>query len=168
VDKVNHSRRRPAEEVLDLIHTVMHQVRSRQHRILRAGDHDLTHMEVRVLGYLARHADATQRDMSRDTDRDKAQLARLIKGLRERALLASAPDPEDRRNQRLSLTTAGRTLLNELQQQSSRVASKATAKLSAAEVKQLVNLLRRVRESLGEQDEREQATGQPSHTTRAR
>ncbi|MDD9934090.1 MAG: MarR family transcriptional regulator [Myxococcales bacterium] len=134
--------------MLDLVHTVMHQVRSQQHRLLRAGGHGITHMEVRVLGYLARHAGATQRDIARDTGRDKAQLARLIKSLREQGLLASEADPQDRRNHRLSLTDAGKSVLQELQKHSAAVATKAVATLSPAEVDQLASLLRRVQRNL--------------------
>jgi len=152
MDKVNHLRRRPQDDVLDLVHTVMHQVRSQQYRVLRAGGHDITHMESKVLIYLARHPEATQRDMARDTGRDKAQLARLIKGLRERGLLASQTDPEDRRNLRLSLTSDGRSVLQRLERQSTRLAGKAVAALKAAEVRQLVTLLRRIQRNLDARD----------------
>jgi DNA-binding MarR family transcriptional regulator len=152
VDNVNHLAGRPEDEVLELVHTVMHQVRSQQYRVLRGGGHDITHMESKVLGYLARHPQATQRDMARATGRDKAQLARLIKGLRERGLLSSQADPGDRRNLRLSLTAGGRSVLQGLQRQSTRLASKAVAALSPAEVRQLVTLLRKVRRNLDAQD----------------
>lgn len=152
VDKVNHAARRPEDEVLDLVHSVMHQVRSQQYRVLRGGGHDVTHMESKVLIYVARHAEATQRDMARATGRDKAQLARLIKGLRERGLLASQADPADRRNLRLSLTAEGRSVLQQLERQSTRLASKAVAALKAAEVRQLVTLLRRVQRNLDARD----------------
>jgi DNA-binding MarR family transcriptional regulator len=138
VDNVNHHRRRPQDEVLDLVHSVMHQVRAQQYRVLRGGGHDITHMESKVLIYLARHPEATQRDMARDTGRDKAQLARLIKGLRERGLLSSQADPADRRNLRLSLTAEGKSVLQKLEQQSTRLASKAVAAMNAAEVRQLL------------------------------
>ena len=145
VDKVNH---RPEDEVLDLVHAVMHQVRAQQYRVLRGAGHDLTHMESKVLSHLARHPEATQRDMARATGRDKAQLARLIKSLREAGLIDSQPDPEDRRNQQLKLTSDGRAVLQRLHQQSSRLASKAVAALKPAEVKQLVALLQQVRRNL--------------------
>lgn len=165
VDKVNHAARRPEDEVLDLVHSVMHQVRSQQYRVLRGGGHDVTHMESKVLIFLARHPEATQRDMARATGRDKAQLARLIKGLRERGLLASRPDPSDRRNQRLSLTADGKAVLQTLQRQSARLARKAVAALEAAEVQQLVTLLRRVQHNLDARDEMARAAD-PSRARR--
>jgi len=148
LDKVNHSDTRPQDEMLELIHTVMHQYRSQQYQVLREGGHDITHMEKKVLGYVAHHPDATQSDMARDSGRDKAQLARLIKGLRERGLLDSQPDAADRRNLRLSLTTDGRSVLRTLDQQSRRLATQAVAGMSAAEQRQLLALLQRVKANL--------------------
>ena len=152
LDKVNHSEPSPQDEVLELIHTVMHQYRSQQYQVLREGRHDITHMEKKVLGYVAHHPDATQSDMSRDSGRDKAQLARLIKGLRERGLLDSQPDAADRRNLRLSLTPDGRSVLRALDQQSRRLATRAVAGMSAAEQRQLLALLQRVKTNLDAPD----------------
>jgi DNA-binding MarR family transcriptional regulator len=152
VDNVNRSQGRPQDEVLDLIHTVMHQYRSQQYQVLREGGHDITHMEKKVLGYVDHHPDATQSDMARHSGRDKAQLARLIKGLRERGLLASQADEADRRNLRLSLTADGRSVLRTLEQQSRRLATQAVAGISLAEQRQLVALLQRVRSNLDERD----------------
>jgi DNA-binding MarR family transcriptional regulator len=149
MDKVNHPRERAEDEVMELVHHVMHQYRSEQYRVLGGGASDITHMEGKVLGYVGRHRGATQSDLARDSGRDKAQLARLIKGLRERGLLQAQPDPEDRRNLRLALTQAGEDVLHLLRQQTRRLASKAVNGLDAAERQQLVALLRRVSANLG-------------------
>ncbi|QPF71986.1 MarR family transcriptional regulator [Roseateles sp. DAIF2] len=157
VDNVNHlpdrvkGRAPPArdeDDVLELVHIVMHQYRSQQYQALRDGPHDITHMESKVLGYFDRHPGATQSQLAGDTGRDKAQLARLIKGLRERGLLDGEPDPDDRRNVRLQATEAGRAVLGHLRQQARRLSAKAVAGLPAAEREQLLALLRRVRANL--------------------
>lgn len=148
LDNVNHSADRPQDEVLELIHTVMHQYRSQQYQVLRGGGHDITHMEKKVLGYVDRHPDTTQSDIARDSGRDKAQLARLIKGLRERGLLHSQADEADRRNMRLSLTPDGRSVLRTLDQQSRRLATQAVKGISDAEQRQLLVLLQRVKANL--------------------
>ncbi len=144
VDNVNHSSRRPDDDVLELVHSVMHQYRSQQYRVLRDGPHDITHMDSKVLGYFSRHPGATQTDLAQHSGRDKAQLARLIKGLRDRGLLAVEADAEDRRNLRLTLTAEGQSVQRALQQQAKRLGAKAVDGLSAAERRQLVELLRRV------------------------
>ena len=132
---------------LELIHTVMHHYRSQQFQVLRSGGHEVTHMESKVLGYIGHHPGATQSDLARHSGRDKAQLARLIKGLRERAFLVGEEDATDRRNVRLSVTAEGSAVLHALQQQSEHLATLAVAGLSVAERQQLMALLERVRQN---------------------
>src|SRR3954451_20342348 len=113
--------------VLDLVHEVMHQYRSLQHRALRNGPHDVTHMDSKVLGYFAGHPGATQMDLAKHSGRDRGQMARHIKTLRDRDLLVGEVDPDDRRNVRLFLTSEGKGVLRSLQQQARRATTKATA-----------------------------------------
>ena len=60
---------------------------------------------------------APRRKTWRSTAGYKAQLARPIRGLRDRGLLAAVADDADRRSVRLSLTADGRALQRTLQQQ---------------------------------------------------
>lgn len=150
MDNVNHSPSPPDAlgQPLELIHTVMHQVRSQQYQVLRDGAHDITHMESKVLGYFHHHPGVTQSDLARDSGRDKAQLARLVKGLRDRGLLDAQADEVDRRHVRLTPTAQGTAVLGALRQASDRVAARAVAGLTAQEQGQLVALLRRVQQNL--------------------
>jgi DNA-binding MarR family transcriptional regulator len=149
IDNVNHVARTASDDdVLELIHTVMHQYRSQQYRVLRDGPHDITHMDSKVLGYFSRHPGATQSDLAQHSGRDKAQLARLIKGMRERGLLAAEADAADRRNVRLSLTAAGQSVQRALQQQAKRLSTKAVNGFDAAERRQLLEMLQRVSANL--------------------
>ena len=148
MDNVNHSGGAEPEHVLELIHTVMHQVRSQQYQVLRDGPHTITHMETKVLGFFGRHPGATQTDLAQHSGRDKAQLARLIKGLREQGLLDAQADTVDRRSVRLALTAQGRAVLDALEQASAHLAVQAVAGLSAEEQGQLLALLQRVRQNL--------------------
>ncbi|QJW85063.1 MarR family transcriptional regulator [Ramlibacter terrae] len=147
-DTINHRGKPPPDDVLELVHQLMHEYRSLQYRQLRDGPHPITHMDARVLGYFSRHPGATQRELAAHSGRDKAQLARLIKGLREQGLLAAAVDPADRRNVQLSLTEAGQDVHKALQQQSRRTGAKAVAGMADVEKQQLVELLNRVRQNL--------------------
>ena len=148
VDIVNQSSSASEDDVLELVHAVMHDYRSLQYRILRDGPHDITHMDAKVLGFFARRPGATQRDLVEHSGRDKAQLARLIKGLREQGLLAAEADPGDRRNQRLSLTTAGKDVQKTLKQQARRLSAKAVTGLDVDERTRLQSLLTRVKDNL--------------------
>jgi DNA-binding MarR family transcriptional regulator len=148
----NDSKDDRKDEVLDLVHTVMHQYRSQQYQVLRDGPHDITHMESKVLGYIGHHPGATQSELSQHSGRDKAQLARLIKGLRDRQLLAGEVGEEDRRSVKLTLTPEGETVLRTLKQQARRLNAKAVSGMSSAEEAQLLALLQRVRANLDSAD----------------
>ena len=149
IDNVNHRGGAADDGVLELVHRLMHLVRARQFQVLRDGPHEITHMESKVLAYFARHPGATQSDLAQHSGRDKAQLARLITGLRERGLLTGQADASDRRNLCLSLTPAGQALQRALARQALRLDALAVAGLSAAEHQQLRALLLRVKDNLG-------------------
>lgn len=157
MDNVNHMNHSPDNDVLEAIHGVMHQVRSQQFRVLRDGPHDLTHMESKVLGYFGRHPGATQSDLAQHSGRDKAQLARLIKGLRDRGLLLAEADEADRRNVRLTLSPVGRAVQRALQQEARRLNACAVAGFSAQEHRTLLALLHRVSRNLEAEEHGRQA-----------
>ena len=155
-DNVNHVGNRDGADgadVLELMHTVMHEYRARQYRFLRDGPHDITHMDGKVLGFFSRRPGATQSDLAEHSGRDKAQLARLIKGLRDRGLLEAVVDEADRRNVKLSLTANGKAIQRALGQQAKKLSAKAAAGLSDSEQTQLLTLLQRVRQNLGADQE---------------
>jgi DNA-binding MarR family transcriptional regulator len=135
------------DDVLDLVHAVMHQVRSHQHQELRSAA-ELTPMEARVLRFFGRNAGATQSELAEHSGRDKAQLARLVKGLRERGLLVEQQDAGDRRQVRLALSAEGEALRRRLKQLDRRLTARAVHGLAPAEQAQLRVLLRRVQDNL--------------------
>ena len=141
----------PEPDVLELVHSLMHEYRALQYRFLRDGPHEITHMDGKVLGYFGNHPGATQRDLAQHSGRDKAQLARLIKSLRQQGLLTGEVDARDRRNVRLSLTAEGEAVQRSLRQQAKRLSARAVAGLSAQEHRHLLSLLDRVRSNLNAQ-----------------
>jgi DNA-binding MarR family transcriptional regulator len=146
VDHVNH--RSPTGEVFEAIHEIMHLFRAQQYRSLRATPHELTHMENRALGYVARHPGATQRDLVQRSGRDKAQVTRLVQGLRDKGLVEARADETDRRSARLHLTALGQAVHAELHQHGLDLAAQALADLDEGERRQLEALLGRVQERL--------------------
>jgi len=152
IDNVNHKGKSSDDDVLELVHTLMHEYRSLQYRFLRDGPHDITHMDGKVLGFFGRHPGATQSELALHSGRDKAQLARLIKGLRDRGLLSGEVDESDRRIVRLVLTAEGQAVQRALQQQAKRLSAQAVAGLSAQEQRQLLALLGRVQRNLNAPD----------------
>ncbi|SFD40167.1 MarR family winged helix-turn-helix transcriptional regulator [Massilia yuzhufengensis] len=147
VDDVNQfSAREP--DVFEAIHEIMHLFRAQHYRSLRATTHELTHMENKALGYIARHPGATQRDLVQRSGRDKAQVTRLVQGLREKGLVDARADQADRRSTRLFLTEAGAAVHAELHQAGQQLATQALAGLDENERRQLGALLVRVGEQL--------------------
>ncbi len=156
VDNVNHmgsaaaaaAPASPAEAVIELVHDVMHQFRARQYQVLRDGAHDITHMESKVMGFFARHPGATLSDLVAHSGRDKAQLARLVKGLRERGLLTAQADATDRRNVHLRLSDAGIGVQRALRDEAHSLNARAVGGLDAAEQARLIALLGRLKANL--------------------
>jgi DNA-binding MarR family transcriptional regulator len=148
VDQVNQNSPSSAVEVLERVHAIMHLYRSAQQRGLRAGPHDLAHMEIKVLGFFARRPGATQSDLVAHSGRDKAQVARLIRGLRERGLLDAAADETDKRSTRLTLSESGRAMYAALHRHDGALAEAALDGLTETERATLLDLLERVRANL--------------------
>lgn len=151
VDHVNHIDASPTDAVMDLVHTVMHQFRSRQYQVLREGPHEITHMESKVLGFFSRRPGATQSDLVQHSGRDKAQVARLVKGLRERGLLDAEADATDKRSVHLHLSREGQTVQRALHSQARKLGSLAVEGFSEREREQLLTLLSRVKQNLGDE-----------------
>lgn len=141
------------DDVFESIHAIMHLHRSRQYRELRDSAQVLTHMENKVLGFFARSPGATQSDLVAHSGRDKAQLARLIRGLRDKGLLEAQVDEADRRSTRLKLTSEGHAVHKALHRRGARLSRIAVAGLSDEECRILVSLLHRVRSNLAAEPE---------------
>ena len=156
VDKVNQNRAPSGQDVFEAIHSIMHLYRARRMRVPAVADADaepeLTHMEGKVLGFFARHPDATLSDLVAHSGRDKAQLTRLIRALRDRGLLEARADEADRRSTRLRLSRSGEALHALWHRHGAAAAEEALAGLPDAERAQLLALLDRVRANLDATD----------------
>ena len=152
VDKVNQNPSvQPSGtvgDVFDAIHSIMHLYRSQQFRAFAGGEHELTHMESKVLRFFAREPGATLSDLVAHSGRDKAQLTRLIRGLRDRGLLDASADEADRRSTRLYLSETGRALHAKLHAIGAALSEQGLSGLSEGEREALHGLLQRVRGNL--------------------
>jgi DNA-binding MarR family transcriptional regulator len=149
VDIVKQSATGNGGDPLELVHAVMHLYRSRQFQALRDGPHAVTHMDSKVLNFFSHRPGATLSDLAQHSGRDKAQLARLVAGLRERGLLQGSSDPEDRRSVQLTLTAEGQAVQRSLLLQARRLSVRAVTGLDPSEIQQLQSLLQRLRDNLG-------------------
>ena len=148
VDNVNKNPEDAPQEIFDSIHAVMHLFRAGQYRAFRDGPHPLTHMEGKLIGFFARRPDATLSDLVAHSGRDKGQLARLIKTLKDQGFLEASEDQADKRSVRLRLTAEGRAIHQTLRRQSSRLAKLAIKGLEPSDCERLVALLARVKANL--------------------
>lgn len=148
VDIVNQSSSALAEEIFESIHAIMHLYRARQYQELRDTPCELTHMETKVLGFFARNPGTTQSDLVAHSGRDKAQLTRLIRGLKEKGLLEARVDDGDRRSTLLQLSAEGERIHKVLKAQGAHLIKAAVAGMNKEECKQLVFALARVRANL--------------------
>lgn len=146
VDKVNNIP--AADQVFDAIHVVMHLYRSGHMQMLREDLHHLTHMDTRVLSYFYHHPNTTQSDLVAHSKKDKAQLTRLVHGLRKKGYLLAAEDQQDRRSVRLHLSPEGKMLQEQLQILQTKRMEQAVHGLSEAQCNELVSLLRIIQTNL--------------------
>lgn len=150
LDKVNHMTERKTVDVLEVLHTVKHLLRSRELRVLRDTAPGVSHMDARVLGFFNRSPGETLSALVAHSGRDKGQMARLVGSLRERGLLNGQTDEQDRRNLRLYLTPQGQQLADTLNTYKQQLSRQAIQGFTAAEESQLAELLTRLLKNIEE------------------
>jgi len=133
-----------AGPVFEAIHAVLHRYRVSIAQELRTDSRALTHMELRVLGFFAKQPGMTLSALVEHSGKDKAQLARLVRDLRDKKLLQAEADKEDRRITRLQLTEAGKLTHASAQAHQRAVQTRAIAGLSADECAQVKHLMDRI------------------------
>ncbi|MCB6184856.1 MarR family transcriptional regulator [Leeia sp. TBRC 13508] len=136
------------ERCMDHIHSIMHLYRSKQYALLKDQAFELSHMEFKALNYFWYHPNTTQKDLVKHSGRDKSQLARLITGLKDKGLVLTTTDPEDRRVVRISLSPEGEQIHEEVKQLGKSLSMQAVAGLSVQESQTLQQLLSKIRSNL--------------------
>lgn len=94
--------------VLDLLGNLAYTLNARLRTGLDGEGLALAPMEALALSYLQANPGCSQADFVQFLGRDKAQVARIVKPLIERALVVSIADGADRRLNRLWLTEDGK------------------------------------------------------------
>lgn len=84
---------------------------ARRLRQVRADAVELTPTQLSAMGVLARHDDQPIGALAAAEKVAAPSMTRTVNALEERGLVVRAPDPNDRRQSRVSLTPAGRELL---------------------------------------------------------
>ena len=132
------------DDLMEQLHGVMFAFRSEMRRAMQDAGHSMNGMEVRALLWISSHANATARELAQHGGRDKAQITRVIQQLEQAELVTRAPDPDDRRVQRLALSAQGEALVATLKRERQVVSARMLGKLTKAEQAQLAGLLARL------------------------
>jgi DNA-binding MarR family transcriptional regulator len=142
-----------SEDIFESIAGLNHQIRTRHKQVIRHSGYPLVGMEFKALMYIARTPGATQKDLVQRSGRDKAQIARIMAGLKNQGLIEATPDENDRRSSRLSLTAEGEKLYGVFRELNREIATEAVTGLSAAECRTLLALLDRMNGNLRQERE---------------
>lgn len=130
-----------------LLHALTRAVVAAEEPLLRA--HDVEMWDYVVLARLAEGAAPTQVALAAAAGRDKTRLIPLLDRLEARGLLRRTPDPDDRRNRIVALTTEGRALLTLCRNAIRAMEDELLAGLGSADLARLRALLGRAAAELG-------------------
>lgn len=121
------------DALTDLLSEVSHRFQQRLRDEVQAADIDLTHFEARSLVTVARLPSATQQAIAARMGCDKAQLARAIKVLEARFLVARKANAIDWRASDLLLTSGGEEIFTDLQARRAGIVHDCFANVSSVE-----------------------------------
>lgn len=93
------------------LHQLMHAYRRTLRQAYADTQLSLTVSHIRTLKAIRSQAPCTAQHIAQHTQRDKAQITRLLRDLFDADIIARSPHPEDRRSQLLALTDHGRAVL---------------------------------------------------------
>lgn len=108
------------------------------------GDANVTPTQYAALVKLYEAGELSQNHLGRLTAMDPATIQGVIRRLVHRKLIAHRPDKNDRRRRCLSLTPAGRDLVQRLMRNGPKVSQVTLGPLSPAEQQQFLALLKRL------------------------
>jgi MarR family multiple antibiotic resistance transcriptional regulator len=128
-------------------------VASLRTRIFKAVDVEMaklgfTSAQWPILRLVATGATPTAADLCRQLNYDTGSMTRMLTRLERKGVIARRASAEDRRVVRLQITPAGRKLYPKLREVVMRVLNHLTAGLTAEEIHQLSDQLRKMRDNL--------------------
>ncbi|HEY0272148.1 MAG TPA: MarR family transcriptional regulator [Chitinophaga sp.] len=124
----------------------------RQQIQLKIKEHNLniTFELLEVVFFLGRHDGANQQEIADVMIKDKSSMTYLVDNLEKRDMVTRQEDEADRRNKRICLTAAGRTLLETLDPWVTEMYEQATEGIRAADIEKAILLVQRMNKKLKE------------------
>ena len=111
-------------------------------------DLDLTYEMVQVLAVLWREGELNQQDIADAVQKSKASITPLIDNLCKRELVERIPDPNDRRNNKITVTVKGFAYQAKVEPIQQEFLDKIIQDISMEEIKELNNSLVKIRKAL--------------------
>jgi len=98
------------DSVTDIVFNILHSYKMAMRSTLKGHEAGLNGMNVKCLTFISKSQNCTANDIVIFFNRDKAQIARLIKEMMTNGWLTKTANPEDKRSQLLRLTEQGKEL----------------------------------------------------------
>jgi DNA-binding MarR family transcriptional regulator len=114
----------------------------------KAREHRTTRARCMILARLERQPGLSQNELAAITEVAPITVARLIDRLEAQGLVERCPDPKDRRIWRLRLTRAAAPVLRDIRRYRAEVRALMTKGVTPAELKAIVNGLRKMKGNL--------------------
>lgn len=99
------------DSMTDIVFNILHSYKMAMRSILKSHTPGLNGMHVRCLTFIHKSQNCTANDIVTFFNRDKAQIARLIKEMMANGWLTKMANPDDKRSQLLLLTEQGTDLV---------------------------------------------------------
>ena len=99
---------------LESLFQLVHMLKRHMHEHIEQLNLNITPMHLRVLKIINKKQSCTAIDIAQFLNRDKAQVTRLLNELIKQTLIEKVPNPEDKRSQRLLVTSDGLEILAQL------------------------------------------------------
>jgi MarR family transcriptional regulator, lower aerobic nicotinate degradation pathway regulator len=123
---------------------ILRRVTQRHLALFAAAIPEITTTQFAVLARLAELGPQSQNLLGRETAMDAATIKGVVDRLARQGLVATSPDPADRRRLTVGLTSEGRALFDRLTETALQVTDQTLGPLSSAERAQLADLLSRL------------------------
>ncbi len=105
---------------------------------------EVTPRQFAALAKLLESGPLSQNRLGRATAMDAATIKGVIGRLQDRGLVATSPDPDDRRRLLVALTESGRAFAEDCQVRARRITATTLAPLSSGEARQLLTMIRKL------------------------
>ncbi|MEO9682161.1 MAG: MarR family transcriptional regulator [Tateyamaria sp.] len=105
---------------------------------------DLTPTQFSTLMRVAEHGQVSQNHLGRLAAMDTATVKGVVDRLRQKGLLETLPDPNDKRRSIVSLTQAGQEMIEKLHADGAAISAATLSPLKPAEQKRFLDLLKKL------------------------